>query len=158
MVSTAKGKFIRISPRKMRYVLDLVRTKSVIEAYSILDRTSRRPCLVVRKLIQQAADSAVKQKQLPLESLYISKTFADGAGMMKRFRSMSMGRAGMIRKRLSHVTVELDSRAGVPVKAASAKAHHAPAHTQHSKPAKGKGPAASGAEKKKTHKKAVGAK
>lgn len=114
MITRAVAKYVRMSPRKIRYVLDLVRRKEVPEAYSILDRTMRRPALAVRKLIQQAADSAQKQHQLRADSLYISKIFADGAGMLKRYRAMSMGRAGMIRKRLSHITVELDALASQP--------------------------------------------
>ena len=130
MISRAVARYVRLAPRKMRYVLDIVRGKSVPQAYAILDRTPKRACLVVRKLIQQAATSANELHQAAAEDLIVSKIFADGAGMMKRFRSMSMGRAGMIRKRLSHVTVELAqtkrAAAAAQGKAGSAHAKTAP--------------------------------
>lgn len=109
MISHAVARYVRLTPRKIRYVLDIVRGKSVPQAYAILDRTPKRACLVVRKLIMQAAASAHMQHKAAAQDLVVAKIFADGAGMMKRFRSMSMGRAGMIRKRLSHITVELET-------------------------------------------------
>lgn len=120
-VALARARFVRMSPRKLRYVLDLIRRKPVPEACSILDRAERRASLVVRKLVMQAADSALKLKQMPAEALVVSRIFADGAGMVKRFRSMSMGRAGMIRKRLSHITVEL-GRIGAAIPAGPERA------------------------------------
>ena len=113
MVSVARANYVRISARKVRYVLDLVRNKPVAVAVSLLERTPKRASVVVKKLILQAADSADKLHHVPVESLYVSKIFADVAGMMKRFRAMSMGRAGVIRKRLSHITVELDAKGGI---------------------------------------------
>ena len=110
MIATAKVRYLRMSPRKIRYVIDLVRKKPVPQAYAILENVSARACRVVKNLILQAATSAKKDSGKLPETLYISKITADGAGMMKRFRAMSMGRAGQIRKRLSHVVVELDER------------------------------------------------
>jgi large subunit ribosomal protein L22 len=108
MISKAKVSYIRMSPRKIRYVLDIIRNLPVSVALSVLDRTNARPCETLSKLILQAADSAKKQKNIDIQRLYVSRVYADGAGMLKRFRSMSMGRAGMIRKRMSHVCVELE--------------------------------------------------
>jgi large subunit ribosomal protein L22 len=146
-----------MSPRKIRYVVDLVRRKPVPMALSILSRTSRRATTLVRKLIEQAVDSASKQHKTPAESLVVSRIFADGAGMMKRFRSMSMGRAGMVRKRLSHITVELELVPGAAVPAAEAAAPRGHAHPK--REAKGKPPAAAAAAKspKKGLKKMAGA-
>jgi large subunit ribosomal protein L22 len=109
MISRAQASFVRMAPRKMRYVLDLVRAaKSVPQAYSILNRTHKKASGIVRKLIMTAVDAAEKQHQVAVEDLKITKIYADQAGIMKRFRAMSLGRAGEIRKRLSHVVVELD--------------------------------------------------
>ena len=135
MISHASARYVRMSARKVRYVLDIVRGKPVPVAIAILERTPKRACLIVKKLIHQAADSAHKQKEMKAESLVVSKIFADGAGMMKRFRSMSMGRAGMIRKRLSHITVELDAAKGVTVPAPDNKGK-APKAAPMMKPAK----------------------
>lgn len=112
MISKAKAHYVRMSPQKIRLVLDLIRKQPVPKAYSILDRTTKRASIVVKKLLMSAADSAQKQKHLGPEALYISKITADGAGMLKRWRSMSMGRAGVIRKRMSHLLVELEQIPG----------------------------------------------
>jgi large subunit ribosomal protein L22 len=110
MISKASATYVRLSPQKARYVADLIRNKSVLNAYSILDRTTRKPTENYKKLIQSAVDTATKLKEKNIGDLYISKVVADSAGMMKRWRSMTMGKAGMIRKRMSHLTVELDVR------------------------------------------------
>lgn len=114
MISRAQASFVRMAPRKMRYVLDLVRAKSVPQAYSILDRTHKKASGIIRKLIMTAVDAAVKQHQTAVEDLKITRIYADQAGIMKRFRAMSLGRAGEIRKRLSHVVVELDRISAAP--------------------------------------------
>jgi hypothetical protein len=127
-------------------------------AFSILDRTTRRATRVVRKLIEQAVDSASKQHKTAPDALVVSRIFADGAGMMKRFRSMSMGRAGMIRKRLSHVTVELELKPGAALPAAAEPAPKGHAHPHPKREAKGKPPAAAAAKSpKKGLKKMAGA-
>ena len=78
-----------------------------------MDSRPDRACSVVYKLIHQAADSAKRQHEMTPESLFVATAMADGAGIMKRHRAMSMGRAGVIRKRLSHVLIEIQDR---PVK------------------------------------------
>ena len=114
MIAKASAKFIRISPRKVRYVLDLIRKKKVPEAQGILNGSPRRAAGIVRKLLDQAVDAAQKNSHVPASNLVISKITADGGPVMKRFRAASMGRASVIRKRTSHITVELDSlRPGV---------------------------------------------
>lgn len=114
MISRAQASFVRMAPRKLRYVLDLVRAKSVPQAYSILNRTHKKASGIVRKLIMTAVDAAEKQHQTAVEDLKIARIYADQAGIMKRFRAMSLGRAGEIRKRLSHVVVELDRIKALP--------------------------------------------
>lgn len=121
MISRAQASFVRMAPRKMRYVLDLVRAKSVPQAYSILNRTHKKASGIIRKLIMTAADAASKQHQVAAEDLKITKIYADQAGIMKRFRAMSLGRAGEIRKRLSHVVVELDRIKALPAAPAAPK-------------------------------------
>ncbi len=112
MISKAKASFIRISPRKVRYVIDLIRTKSVPQARAILSITPRRAGEIVHKLLNSAVDAAVKNSQVEADMLVVSKIYADGGSTMKRFRAMSMGRAGVIRKRTSHIYLELDLAKG----------------------------------------------
>ena len=108
MISRAAAKFVRISPRKVRYVIDLIRKKKVKEAEGILIGSPRRAREIVQKLLKQAVDAAVKNSQSNVNHLFISKITADGGPTMKRFRAASMGRASVIRKRTSHITLELD--------------------------------------------------
>ena len=113
MISTATARFVRISPRKVRYVLDLIRKKSVAQAQAILNGAPRRAAGIVHKLLNSALDAAEKNSQIHPRSLFVSKLTADGGPMMKRFRAGSMGRAMVIRKRTSHIHLELDLLKGV---------------------------------------------
>lgn len=117
MISQASVNFIHISPRKMRYVIDHIRGKSVRQAQAILEGSPRRGAGIISKLLIQAIDAAKKNSQVEAPELKVSKVLADGGPSMKRFRAMSMGRAGRIRKRTSHIILELDRISGAPVAA-----------------------------------------
>lgn len=108
MISKASVNFVRISPRKVRYVIDLIRKKKVSEAQGILIGSPRRAREIVMKLLNQAVDAAVKNSRADVKNLYISHVTADGGPTMRRFRAASMGRASIIRKRTSHIQLELD--------------------------------------------------
>ena len=155
MISNASVKFIRISPRKVRYVIDLIRNKKVGEAQGILNGSPRRAGDIIRKLLNQAVDAAEKNSQIAAKDLRVSKVMADGGPVMKRFRAASMGRASVIRKRTSHIYLELDfakrtATGEVPgFGTASSKKSALPVF---------KKPAAQTAAAKKTSKKLVGAK
>ncbi len=129
MISKASASFVRISPRKVRYVIDLIRRKRVEEAQGILNGSPRRAADIVRKLLNQAVDAAVKNSNAQSANLVISKIMADGGPTMRRFRAASMGRASVIRKRTSHITIELDQIKGSlplgPSKNLKKAKHHA---------------------------------
>ena len=108
MISKASVKFVRISPRKVRYVIDLIRKKKVSEAHGILNGSPRRAREIVEKLLNQAVDAAVKNSRADVKNLFISRITADGGPTMSRFRAASMGRASVIAKRTSHIQLELD--------------------------------------------------
>lgn len=108
MISKASVKFIRISPRKVRYVIDLIRKKKVSEAHGILNGSPRRAREIVIKLLNQAVDAAVKNSHADVKNLFISRITADDGPSMSRFRAASMGRASVIHKRTSHIQLELD--------------------------------------------------
>lgn len=137
MIAQASVNFVHISPRKVRYVLDHIRGKSVLQAQAILTGSPRRGAGIVAKLLHQALDAAEKNSQVKGSDLKVSKVLADGGPVMKRFRAMSMGRAGRIRKRTSHIVLELDRiRAGAPVVAPSrTSAEKAPVKKTAEKPA-----------------------
>lgn len=117
MISKASVKFVRIAPRKVRYVIDLIRKKKVNEAQAILSGSPRRAGDIVRKLLDQAVDAAEKNSKVGAENLVVSKVLADGGPSMRRFRAASMGRASIIHKRTSHIYLELELLKGVPAPA-----------------------------------------
>ena len=108
MISKASASFVRISPRKMRYVIDMIRAKSVPQAQAILIGSPRRGGEIMKKLLDQAVDAASRNSQISAEQLIVSKVLADGGPSMKRFRAATMGRANKIKKRTSHIQIELD--------------------------------------------------
>ncbi len=108
MISKASVSFTRIAPRKVRYVIDLIRKKSVPQAHAILNGSPRRASGIVRKLLDQAIDAAQKNMNIAATDLMVSKILADGGPSMKRFRAATMGRANRIKKRTSHIQLELD--------------------------------------------------
>jgi large subunit ribosomal protein L22 len=95
----------RLSPSKVREVLDLVRGKPVHEAEDILRFSERDAAQVVGKVLRSAVANAENNDELDPEELYISACFADEGTTIKRWRPRARGRATRIRKRTSHITV-----------------------------------------------------
>lgn len=105
----AKLRYLRISARKTRLVVDLVRGKGVDEAINILTFTSRAASEPVRKLIMSAIANAEAQDK-DQDDLFVEKIFVDEGPTLRRFRPRAMGRATRINKRTSHVTCVLGER------------------------------------------------
>ncbi len=111
MISKAILRYIRITPRKFRLVVPLIKGKSPEEAIAILMTVKRGASKYAIDLLNSAIANAKRKEQgLDVSTLYISKMTADCGPTLKRFRAGSMGRASTIRKRMSHLTVELDRR------------------------------------------------
>ena len=106
---TAKSKYIRQSPYKLRLVLNLIRGLPVSEALDILKFTKRKASDEITKVIESAMANAENNFGLNLNDLYISKAIADEGPTLKRFRPRARGRAGRINKRTSHLLIELAS-------------------------------------------------
>ena len=106
---TAKSKYIRQSPYKLRLVLNLIRGLPVSEALDILKFTKRKASDEITKVIQSAMANAENNFGLNSNDLYISKAIADEGPTLKRFRPRARGRAGRINKRTSHLIIELAS-------------------------------------------------
>ena len=106
---TAKSKYIRQSPYKLRLVLNLIRGLPVSEALDILKFTKRKASDEITKVIQSAMANAENNFGLNSSYLYISKAIADEGPTLKRFRPRARGRAGRINKRTSHLIIELAS-------------------------------------------------
>jgi large subunit ribosomal protein L22 len=102
---SARARFIRQSPFKVRRVLDLVRNRPVAEARAVLDFTGRRATEPIRKVLESAVANAAHNHALDAEELFVVEAYADEGPTMKRFRPRARGRATRILKRTSHVTI-----------------------------------------------------
>lgn len=101
----ATAKFVRISPYKVRVVLDLIRGHDVAEAANVLRFCERDAAFTIGKVLRSAVANAVNNDEIPAEELYVSACYADEGPTIKRFRPRARGRTGAIRKRTSHITV-----------------------------------------------------
>ena len=101
---------IRISPRKVRIVADLIRGKSAGEALSILRNTPKAASSVVEKALRSAMANAENNNNMNIDSLYISTIFVDAGPIMKRVHPRSRGQAFGIMKRTSTLTVKVSER------------------------------------------------
>ena len=107
----AVTRYIRISPRKMRLVLETIKWKPVFQAFSILANTKKKAARLVTKTLKSAVANA-KQKQMDEDRLIVRLAFADGGPSLKRFLPRAMGRADNILKRTTHLTVVVEEGKG----------------------------------------------
>ncbi len=105
----AHANHIRISPYKVRVVLDSIRGKSVNEALAMLEATPKAGSDIVTKLIKSATANAEHNNGLSRSDLFVAEIFANGGPILKRVQPVSKGRAYRINKRTSHITVVLDT-------------------------------------------------
>ena len=105
MEARAVEKFIRISPRKLRYVADAIRSKRVDDAVDLLTFTTKKAALIIRKAVKSAAANATENHKMNEDDLVVEKIFINEGPILKRFRPRARGRATKIRKRTSHLTV-----------------------------------------------------
>ena len=111
MIARAEGKFLRISPSKVRLVLDLIRGKDAIQAQSILLHLNKRPKEYLIKILKSAIANA-KVKGFAAEKLYVSVALCNPGPMWKRFKAAAFGRAASVVKRTVHIKIELDLKNG----------------------------------------------
>ena len=108
MEAKAVAKYIRISPQKVRLIMDQIRGKKVEEALNMLTFAPQKGAFVLKKLIDSAVANAEQNQNMDVDRLYVKRVFADEGPTLKRFRARAMGRATRIRKRTSHLTVILE--------------------------------------------------
>jgi large subunit ribosomal protein L22 len=108
MEITAKTRMIRISPRKVRIVGELIKEKNVNEAMGLLTYMPQKASFILKKLLDSAIANARQKKYVDIDNLYVKTIMVDGGPMLKRFMPRAMGRATKIRKRISHITLVLD--------------------------------------------------
>jgi len=116
MKATAKLSYIRIAPRKMRLLADLVRNKKVDRAMVLLDFNLKKGGVPLKKLLAQAIanakDNSESGKQLDSSLFYVSKITVDEGPKLKRWRARARGRAARIHKKTSHITIVVDEVKG----------------------------------------------
>lgn len=108
MQAKAINRMVRISPTKVRPVMDLVRGKPVARALSILRYLPQKAAKEVARTIQSAAANAENNFEMAPEALVVKTIFADEGPAFKRFMPRARGRADRIRKRTTHITVIVD--------------------------------------------------
>ena len=107
MIVKAEGRFLRISPTKVRQVIDLIRHKDVLEAEAVLTHLNKRPKDYLIKILKQAIANA-KVKGFNSQQLYVSKVICNVGPVWKRYKAAAFGRAAPIKRRTSHIKIELD--------------------------------------------------
>jgi large subunit ribosomal protein L22 len=113
MISQARARFQRISPRKARMVVNLVRGRNASEAIQILDFVKKAGAPFVKKLIASAvANARLVHPEVDADLLFVSRAMVDKAPNqhMRRWRPRAMGRATRVQKGSSHIVIELDRR------------------------------------------------
>ncbi|MBI4713293.1 MAG: 50S ribosomal protein L22 [Planctomycetes bacterium] len=106
----AKLNYARITPRKLRLVVDLIRGKKAVDAQKILRYSTKRAAAFIYKLLNSAIANATVNPNVTADNLYVAKVTVGCGPIIKRWRSAPQGRAVPIKKRTSHTTLVLDER------------------------------------------------
>ena len=108
MEARAKARYVRMSPRKARQVMDLVRGKNVDDAINVLHFSGKRAAVPIEKAVRSAVANMLNNPdatKIDPQELLIKEAKVDGGPIMRRFRAGAMGRPMRIRKRFCHITV-----------------------------------------------------
>lgn len=107
MEAKAVARFVRISPRKIRLIMDEIRGMRVEEALRLLTYSPQKGSALLKKLVDSAVANATANSEVDVDTLVVKRVFADEGPAWKRFSPRAMGRATQIRKKTSHLTVIL---------------------------------------------------
>ncbi len=135
MEVTAKANNIRMSPRKVRLVIDVIRGMDVARAQTQLQFIKKEACGPVLKLLNSAIANAGHNFDIAKETLYVKTITADGGPVLKRWTPKAFGRSAPIRKRTAHITIILDERAAKAEKPAASVKEAKPKKAPAKKPA-----------------------
>jgi len=105
------GRYVQVSPRKARLVIDMIRGRYASEALDILRNSSKKVAKTIEGIVRVALANAENNEEIAdIDTLIIKEAYVDQGPTAKRFRPRAMGRATRIRKRTSHITVILDEK------------------------------------------------
>ncbi|MDQ0220559.1 50S ribosomal protein L22 [Peribacillus cavernae] len=110
MQAKAVARTVRIAPRKVRLVADLIRGKQVGEAVAILRLTPKAASPIVEKVLKSAVANAEHNYEMDINNLVVLEAYVNEGPTLKRFRPRAMGRASAINKRTSHITIVLSEK------------------------------------------------
>ncbi len=110
MIAKAQGRFIPVSPRKIRSIARLIRGLDVSRAQAILENLNKQRSHPVAKVLKSAVANATRDGSVSVEQLRISRIMADEGPRGKRVRAAARGQAKTYKKRMSHLIIELDAR------------------------------------------------
>jgi large subunit ribosomal protein L22 len=105
---TAKLHYLRVMPRKVRAVADVIRGRRVEEALAILDFTNRAAAAPLARMLRAAVANAASSEKIDVDTLVVKEIHIDQGPMLKRFMPRAQGRATMIQKKTSHVSLLLE--------------------------------------------------
>ena len=108
MEATATAKFMRISPRKARLLVDLIRGKKISDARTILALANKAAAVTVKKVLDSAIANAGQTGVIDVGMLYVKSACVNQGASQKRFRPAPMGRAHKYKRRTSHITIVVD--------------------------------------------------
>ena len=106
-IAKATAKYLRISPKKARPVISLIRGKHVDEALAIMKYTPKKAAGMIYKVIYSAMSNAVNNHDMDRDRLIVHRAYVDEGPRLKRLKPRAFGRADIMKRRLSHITVEL---------------------------------------------------
>ena len=112
MDSKAVARFVRIAPRKARLVIDLIRGKKVSDAETILKYTPKFAAEVVGKVLNSVVSNAEHNFKMNRDRLVVTAAYVDQGPTMKRYMPRAQGRASLIHKRTSHITIVVAEKEG----------------------------------------------
>lgn len=110
MEARAAVKFIRISPYKVRLVVDAIRGKDLSEALNIVTLSAKKAAGPVKKVLESALANAENNYNFDVDRLWVSEAYVDEGRTLKRMKMRAMGRADLIRRRTSNITIILTER------------------------------------------------
>jgi large subunit ribosomal protein L22 len=108
MQATATAKFMRVSPRKARLVVDLIRGKKIADARKILSLAKKASAATVKKVLESAVANAGQTGVIDLDTLFVKSAYVNCGASQRRFRPAPMGRAHKYKRRTSHITIVVD--------------------------------------------------
>lgn len=142
MQTKSSVKYVRMSPLKVRRVLDQIRGKKALEAQTMLNFLPHASARVLEKILRSAIANAENNHQVPAAKLWVREAFVDQGPTLKRFQPHAQGRAFPIKKRTSHITIVVSDTTGVrgseTAAVATAEAPAAEGETVAKKPARAK--------------------